>query len=91
MDVGKRGRLTFRLVLRRSNANVNSRCVRAKLIGQFEGVASSVLFLHPGDDESGQVVRGLDVETASRCHFDAPPTARPLNVFGVTGEGTGHC
>lgn len=70
---------------------MNSRCVGSELIGQFESVGSSVFLLHPGDDEGGQVLRGLDVEASAGSHLDGFATAGPLDVFGVTGEGTGDC
>lgn len=70
---------------------MNSRCVGSELVGQFEGVASSVFLLHPGDDEGGQVLCGLDVEASAGSHLNGFAAAWPLDVFGVAGEGTGDC
>lgn len=94
MEVGKRGKdgslFSFLFVLHRSNANVNRRRVGSELVGQFQGVGSSVFFLHTGDDEGGQVLRCLDVETSTGGHLDGLATAGPLNAFGVSREGTRH-
>lgn len=70
---------------------MNSRCVGSEFVGQFEGVGSRVFLLHPGDDEGGQVLRGLDVEAPAGSHLNGFSAARPLNAVGVTGEGTGDC
>ncbi len=70
---------------------MNSRCVGSELIGQFEGVGSSIFLLHPGDDEGGQVLRGLDVEASTSSHLDGFAAAGPFDVFGVARKGTGDC
>lgn len=69
-----------------------NRCrIRSKLVGQFQGVGSGVFFLHTRDDEGGKVLRGLDVETSAGGHLDGLATAGPLDVFGISREGTRHC
>lgn len=77
--------------LHRSNANVNRCRIRSELVGQFQGVGSGVFFPHTGDDESGKVLRGLNVETSTGGHLDGLATAGPLNVFGISREGTCYC
>lgn len=69
---------------------MNSRRVRSELIGQLEGVGASIFLLHPSDDEGGQVLRGLDVESAAGSHLNGSSTAGPLDVFGIAGEGACH-
>jgi len=67
------------------------RCrVRSQLIRQSKGVCASIFLLHPGDDESGQVLGGLDVEATTGRHLDVFSAAGPLYVFGIPREGTGH-
>lgn len=96
MEVGKRGKngslfcFVFFFFLHRSNANVNRRRVGSELVGQFQGVGSSVFFLHTGDYEGGQVLRRLDVETSAGGHLDGLAAAGPLDVFGVSREGARH-
>lgn len=70
---------------------MNRRRVGSELVGQFEGVGSSVLFLYTSDDERGEVLRGFNVETSTGSHLDGFSTAGPLDVFGVSREGTSHC
>lgn len=65
--------------------------VGSELVGQFQGVGSSVFFLYTGDDEGSKVLRGLDVETSTGSHLDGLATAGPLNVFSLSGKGTCHC
>lgn len=92
MDVGEREEEEeVRLFLHGSNANVNSCCVRSELVGQFERVRSSIVLLHPRDNEGGQVLRGLDVEAPTSRHLDGSSPARPLDVLSITREGAGNC
>lgn len=92
MEVGKRenGSIFFLLFLHRSNANVNRCRIGSKLVGQFQGVGTSVFFLHTGDDEGGEVLRGLNVETSAGGHLDGLAIAGPLDVFGISRKGTRH-
>lgn len=73
-----------------SNMNVDSCHGRSKLVGQFEGVRSGIVFLHTGDYKGGEVLRGLDVEPVT-VFITLFPCAGPLNLrCWVSRESTGH-
>lgn len=66
--------------------NVDSRRVGAELIGQSEGVGSSVVFLHRRDHEGGEVGTVLHVEPPVPA-VERATRADPLHRgYGVSGE-----